>query len=39
MLERVRKLKEAVVLAREQANGVEVSNDKVGETIFSYVFE
>lgn len=36
---RVEKLQEAVKFAREEANGTEIENKKVGETIFDYLFE
>lgn len=38
ILERVRKLHEAVVKAREEANSIEVSNTSVGKEIFDFVF-
>lgn len=38
MLERVRKLHEAIVKAREEANGIEVKNASVGKEVLSYVF-
>lgn len=38
MLERVRKLQEAVMKAREEANSVESPNVSEGEVIFKYVF-
>lgn len=38
MLGRVRKLQEAVKFAREQANSMDVENQKVGEAVFSYLF-
>lgn len=39
MLERVRKLEDAVKAAREEANGLEVTRQKVGQAILNYVFE
>jgi len=38
LLERVRKLQEAVKFAREEANGATVDHQKVGEPIFTYLF-
>jgi hypothetical protein len=38
MLERVRKLQEAVKSAREEANGMTVELDKIGGAILNYVF-
>lgn len=38
LLERVRKLQEAVKFAREEANSIEVKEQKVGESLFNYVF-
>lgn len=39
MLERVRAVKEGVIKAREEANGMEVKTiDKQGETLLGYVF-
>lgn len=35
---RITKLKEAVVKAREEANSTEVENRKVGSHVFSYIF-
>jgi hypothetical protein len=37
-LERVRKLQEAVKFAREEANSLEVVEQKVGERVFDYLF-
>lgn len=37
-LNRVEKLQEAVKFAREQANGVEVQDQRVGRAIFDYIF-
>ncbi len=37
-LERARLLKEAVVLARESANSIEVQEAKIGQKIFGYIF-
>jgi hypothetical protein len=39
MLERVRKLLEAVKCAREEANGLEVKPQKVGASLLGYVFD
>lgn len=39
MLERVRKLSDAVKSAREQANGIEVKPQKTGEALLAYIFE
>jgi hypothetical protein len=39
MLERVRKLLDAVKTAREEANGLEVKPQKVGAAVLGYVFE
>jgi hypothetical protein len=36
-LERVRVLKDAVIKAREEANGAEIVNQKIGEAIFKYI--
>lgn len=38
LVARVEKLQEAVKYAREQANGIEVSDQKVGDKVFSYLF-
>jgi hypothetical protein len=38
LLSRVRKMQEAVKFAREQANGIEIQNEKVGGAVFSYLF-
>lgn len=38
MVERVEKLQEAVKFAREEANSLEVEDQKLGETIFRYIF-
>lgn len=38
MLERVRKLQEAVKSAREEANGTEVTPRKIGADVFKYLF-
>ena len=38
MLERVRKVHEAVVKAREQANGIEAPNVSVGKEVLTYIF-
>ncbi len=39
MLERVRKLEDAVKSAREEANGLEVTRQKIGQTLLNYVFD
>jgi len=39
MLERVRKLTDAVKTAREEANGLEVRGQKVGAAVLGYVFD
>jgi hypothetical protein len=38
LIERVEKLQQAVKYAREEANGIEVQDQKVGETVFKYIF-
>jgi hypothetical protein len=38
LLDRVRKLQEAVKLAREEANGMEVQTKKIGAAVLHYVF-
>jgi hypothetical protein len=38
MVERVRKLLDAVKVARERANGIEVDKQKCGEALLGYVF-
>ncbi len=38
LLSRVEKLQQAVKFAREEANSLEVEDQKVGETIFKYLF-
>ena len=38
MLDKVRKLQEAVKFAREEANGIEVTTEKVGESLLKFVF-
>ena len=38
LLDRVEKLQQAVKFAREEANGIEVQDKRVGETLFSYLF-
>lgn len=38
LLERVVKLQDAVKFAREEANAAEVSDQRVGEAVFSYLF-
>lgn len=39
MLERVRKLQEAVKMAREQANSIDVTKQSVAEPVFDYLFD
>ncbi|ANE42638.1 hypothetical protein ACFFLM_01885 [Deinococcus oregonensis] len=39
LLTRVQKLQQAVKFAREEANGVEVTDRKVGEQVFAYLLE
>ncbi len=39
MLERVRKLQDAVKMARETANGMEVERQKIGEGLLSFIFD
>jgi hypothetical protein len=38
LVERVEKLQEAVKFAREEANGLEVSEQKIGAKVFDYLF-
>ena len=38
LLERVEKLQQAVKFAREEANNLEVDDQKIGETVFRYLF-
>lgn len=38
MLERVTKLQEAVIFAREQANSLTITDSRIGESILDYVF-
>jgi hypothetical protein len=38
LLDRVEKLQRAVKFAREEANAVEVKNQKVGDAVFGYLF-
>ncbi|MEQ8674154.1 MAG: hypothetical protein RLP44_08965 [Aggregatilineales bacterium] len=38
LLERVRKLQESVKFAREEANSLEITDQKVGAAIFNYLF-
>ncbi|KAB2341117.1 DUF7873 family protein [Actinomadura rudentiformis] len=38
LLERLEKLQNAVKFAREEANGTEVTDQRVGEAVFSYLF-
>ena len=39
MLARLRKLKDAIKVAREQANMAEVEPRKCGEALFEYIFD
>lgn len=39
LLNRVRALQEAVKFAREEANGLDVENQNVGEKVFEYLFK
>jgi hypothetical protein len=39
MLERVRKLADAVKTAREEANSIDVRAHKIGAAVLGYVFE
>jgi hypothetical protein len=39
LLERVRKLLDAVKAAREEANGLEVKPQKVGAALLGYIFD
>ncbi len=38
LVERVEKLQEAVKFAREEANGLDVNDQKIGEKVFGYLF-
>ncbi|NEA27239.1 hypothetical protein [Actinomadura bangladeshensis] len=38
LLDRVEKLKDAVKFAREEANGAEVTDQRVGDAVFGYIF-
>jgi hypothetical protein len=38
ILERVEKLQQAVKFAREEANSVEIEDQRIGETVFYYLF-
>ncbi|MFF1867923.1 hypothetical protein [Streptomyces sp. CB03911] len=38
LVERVEKLRQAVQFAREEANGTEVTDQRVGEAVFGYLF-
>jgi len=38
LLDRVEKLQQAVKFAREEANGTEVADQRVGEAVFGYLF-
>jgi hypothetical protein len=38
LLRRVRKVQDAIKLAREHANGISVEQQKVAKDIFSYIF-
>lgn len=39
LLDRVEKLQQAVKFAREEANGIEVTDQRVGDAVFGYLFE
>ncbi len=39
LLDRVEKLQRAVKFAREEANGLEVTDQRVGDVVFRYLFE
>ena len=39
MLQRVEALQQAIKFAREEANSLEVENQKVGEKVFDYLFK
>lgn len=39
LLERTEKLQQAVKFAREDANGMEITDERVGEVVFGYLFE
>jgi hypothetical protein len=38
LLERIEKLQDAVKFAREEANGAEVTDRRVGDAVFGYIF-
>jgi hypothetical protein len=38
LLDRVEKLQQAVKFAREEANGVDVVDQRVGDSVFGYLF-
>lgn len=38
ILQRVRTLKDAVIVARQEANSTQIEDRKIGDTIFGYVF-
>ncbi|HEX2905802.1 MAG TPA: hypothetical protein VHO69_03005 [Phototrophicaceae bacterium] len=38
LAERVEKLQQAVKFAREEANGIEVQDQKIGDKVFQYIF-
>ena len=38
LIERVEKLQNAVRVAREEANGIEVTDRRAGEVLFGYLF-
>ena len=38
ILERVEKLQQAVKFAREEANNVEIEDQRIGEQVFYYLF-
>ncbi|WP_129309128.1 hypothetical protein [Streptomyces sp. L2] len=39
LVERVEKLQQAVKFAREEANGAEITDQRVGDAVFGYLFE
>jgi hypothetical protein len=39
LLERVERLQQAVKFAREEANDIEVEDEKVGAKVFQYLFK
>jgi hypothetical protein len=38
LIDRVEKLQHAVKFAREEANNLEITDQRVGEVVFSYLF-